>query len=776
MAALLPLLVFGGITISRLDAQRRETVETTLRQGVRSAMQAVDRQLAKYLAMMTALAAAPSLDRGDTAAFRLHAGRLLREDPQWLAIQLVDTATGAVVEDLRQGGSEGEAAALPIGGAIPVGPNRRIGGVRALPGFPEPVVTFWLPVTHGGAEVHYAVMAAIGAATFTQTLAQQPQAGEWVLGLLDQDHRIVGRTRAAEQFVGLPATATMIQEIEAAERESVAEKFFFSVNKEGERVYSAFSRSPTSHWTATVGIPAAAIEEPIRQMLMASLAGGLGTALLAIGLVTALMRSTARRQMAERQLEAEQRLSDIAMNFPGVIFRRALHSDGTMQYRYIGGQVGALIGKVPFDLSTPAGMERFGTLIHRDDIPRWRKALARSAKRLEPYRVEGRLLRSDGSVCWVRSAANIHREPDGTLIWDGVVLDITDVRAAESERALLAAIVASASDGIFSTDLEDRVVTWNAAAAQIYGLPAEQVIGKSTAFLLPEELSAERRDLIERIRQGDSVVEHETYRYRQDGSRIEVSLTISPIRQGDGKLVGFSTIVRDISERKRAETELRRSLSEREALLQEVHHRVKNNLQVIAAMVQLEIPQAASEEVRARMAAIARRVQAMGRVHEQLYTSRDLGRIDFGEYLDGLARGLAELHTGQPVTLETDIEPGGVSCDLDRAVPLGLIANELITNAFKHAFPDGQVGTVRVGLRRLPGGVMELWVEDDGVGGVAGPVAKEGAERRLAGMPGGMGMTLIRALVRQTRAELRFEPGGEAGNGTRAIVQLALSP
>ncbi|WP_207456719.1 PAS domain S-box protein [Azospirillum sp. SYSU D00513] len=766
VAALLPVVVFGGLIIARLDAQQRDTVEVTLRQSARTAMQAIDRQLAEHLALMTALSASPSLDRADTGAFRLHADRVLQREPQWLAVRLIDTSTREVLVELRSIVAQSRPA-WPVEanralGALADDTAHQIGGVRSLAAFPEPVVTIRVPVTYGESPRH-AVEASIKASAFSATLAHQPVDAEWTLAVLDRNRYIVGRSRAPEQFVNTQATPSLTSEIDRA-----AENFFFSLNKEGDRVFSAFSQSVFSGWTVAVGVPAVVVEAPIRRALLTSLGGGVGAGLLALAFIAALVRNTARRQAAERQLEAERRLGDIAANFPGSIFRRALLPDGTMEYRYLGGQIEAMVGQLPFDLNTPAGMERFSTLIHPEDIGLWRETVIRSAKMLESYRIEGRLVRTDGSICWVRSAANVHREPDGTVIWDGVVLDINDQKAAEAERAQLAAIVASATDAIFSTDLEDRIVTWNAAAAEIYGLAPEEVIGLSTGVLVPPALAEERRSLIERSRRGESVREHETVRFHKNGTRFDVALTISPIRQSDGTVTGFSTIVRDISERKRAEADLRRSLAERESLLQEVHHRVKNNLQVIAAMVQLEIPQTENPEVRDRMTAIAQRVQAMGRVHEQLYTTGNLASVEFGDYLRSLAEGLAALHAGHPVQLETDIEAGGLSCDLDLAVPLGLIANELITNAFKHAFPDGRAGIVRIGLRRAEDGRMEMRIEDNGVG--MGGRAPGGASGRK-----GMGTTLIRALVRQTRAELRYESEDGADRGTRAVVKLMLS-
>jgi two-component sensor histidine kinase/integral membrane sensor domain MASE1 len=221
----------------------------------------------------------------------------------------------------------------------------------------------------------------------------------------------------------------------------------------------------------------------------------------------------------------------------------------------------------------------------------------------------------------------------------------------------------------------------------------------------------------------------------------------------------------DVAARRRAESELRHRegelramLDEKEMLLAEVHHRVKNNLQLMVSLLHLEAQEAATDDGRERMEKVARRIEVLARIHEQLYTPADFARIDFGRHLEQLCGRLAELHRGAPaVTVAVAAE--GLRCGLEIAVPLGLIAHELVSNSLKHAFPAGRGGTVRVSFRRAASGPdVELVVADDGIG------APPGAR----GSGGGLGRHLVGALAGQIGARVRHEVAA----GTRVTVTV----
>jgi two-component sensor histidine kinase len=203
--------------------------------------------------------------------------------------------------------------------------------------------------------------------------------------------------------------------------------------------------------------------------------------------------------------------------------------------------------------------------------------------------------------------------------------------------------------------------------------------------------------------------------------------------------------ITDISERRQAQEQMARALREKTVLLDEIHHRVKNNLQVIASLLNLQADRARDEAARRVLAESQSRVRAMALIHQLLYERKDYSVVDLGEYLTRLANLLVSTHRAQAerVKLEIDVEP--VPVDLQQAVPCGLVVNELLTNCFKHAFPEGRSGTVGVTLKHGEGGVVRLAVSDDGVG-LPG-TAELGSSTSL-------GLQLVPLLAEQAGAEL----------------------
>ncbi len=189
--------------------------------------------------------------------------------------------------------------------------------------------------------------------------------------------------------------------------------------------------------------------------------------------------------------------------------------------------------------------------------------------------------------------------------------------------------------------------------------------------------------------------------------------------------------------------DLQKLVGEKEVLLREVHHRVKNNLQMMQSMVRLTA-QRAPRESRPQFANVARRIWAIGQLYNQLYTKEDVSSIDLGAYVDSVCRSPGLFGEEANVTLDCEVD--AIRADLDTAVPIGLITVELITNAYKHAFPEGRPGRIAVRLAGGAGGSVTLTVADDGIG------MPPDAESEST-----MGMKLVTALVAQVRGALSVE-------------------
>jgi two-component sensor histidine kinase len=203
----------------------------------------------------------------------------------------------------------------------------------------------------------------------------------------------------------------------------------------------------------------------------------------------------------------------------------------------------------------------------------------------------------------------------------------------------------------------------------------------------------------------------------------------------------------------RSEKAMRGSLREKEVLLKEIHHRVKNNLQVISSLLNLQaryLPDPAAREI---FRASQHRVQSIALVHEKLYQSADLSHVDFSDYTVALLDNLFETFDAGPRGISKLVDIGAIRLSVDIAIPCGLIVNELVTNALKHAFPGGREGTVRVILREGADGALDLTVGDDGVG------LPEGVDPRKTSS---LGLDLVFTFADQLDAQV--EVGRQGGS------------
>lgn len=299
---------------------------------------------------------------------------------------------------------------------------------------------------------------------------------------------------------------------------------------------------------------------------------------------------------------------------------------------------------------------------------------------------------------------------------------------------------------IFMLDRDGNVGTWNGAAARLTGYSDAEVVGKSFAVFHPEPLAStsltDARDRGELLEEG--------WRQRKDGSRFWADVSITPMRSADG-IDGYAIVMRDASERRQQDQVLRQSLRERDVLLQEVHHRVKNNLQVISSLISMQVRRLEKGPIRDAIGETQSRVLAIALIHEKLYQSKDYAEVPLRDYTKSLAQNVFHALGVSMTEVALTLEIEDVSLGMDRAIPCGLVINELITNALKHAFPGGK-GSLRVAMSR-EGNQLRLIVADDGVGL---PPAFDIRRARS------MGLQLVGTLAKQLRAELVVRSEGGA--------------
>lgn len=206
-------------------------------------------------------------------------------------------------------------------------------------------------------------------------------------------------------------------------------------------------------------------------------------------------------------------------------------------------------------------------------------------------------------------------------------------------------------------------------------------------LLLPEKID-EAKDLLKIIREGGEVSPYETRILDPMGNERHVKIFSKPINVNGEDLVIF--VIQDLTDIKKAQRELEKALEEKDLLLKEIHHRVKNNLMIISSLLSLQARYLKDKEALEIFKESENRARSMALIHERLYRSSNLKEIDMMDYLQTLARSIFTSYAPQGVELKFDIDK--IKMDIELAIPVGLIVNELITNSFKHAFPNGGGG------------------------------------------------------------------------------------
>jgi len=294
----------------------------------------------------------------------------------------------------------------------------------------------------------------------------------------------------------------------------------------------------------------------------------------------------------------------------------------------------------------------------------------------------------------------------------------------------------------------------NSQTERQFGYRREEMLDQSVELLVPERFRGPHPELRAEFFRAPEArpmgLGRELFGLRKDRTATPVEIGLNPIRTLEGNFVLASII--DITERKRAEQGMKDSLREKETLLKEVHHRVKNNLQIICSVLQLQTGYLKDPHTLHVFRESQNRVRSMALIHEKLYQTGNFAQLDFAEYVRGLVNMLLGTYRTPTCAVRLTPEIEAVSLNLDTAIPLGLILNEAISNSLEHAFPNRKEGNIWVRLRHLADGALELTVQYDGVG-----LAQEFDREHCSSL----GLHLILSLAEQLHGtvEIRRQPG-----------------
>ena len=330
-------------------------------------------------------------------------------------------------------------------------------------------------------------------------------------------------------------------------------------------------------------------------------------------------------------------------------------------------------------------------------------------------------------------------------------LEFIEAERAAAERELRQSeerfrmAVECLDEGLLITDLDDVVLYVNSRISELTGYSQEEMIGRPAyELILPPDQWPDLQQRNQQRGQGHAD-RYEIEAIRKDGSRFWIETNAMPYLDTSGEVIGTLGAITDVTERKVAGQQLQQSLADKEVLLKEIHHRVKNNLQVISSLLDLQAQHFPDERIRAAFTDSQNRIRSMALIHERLYRSTDLARIDMGEYIQDLALSLFSSYSDdvRDIALQTDI--AAIELDVDQAMPCGFIINELISNSLKYAFADGRKGVIAIEFSEEDEGQLELVVRDNGVG-----LPPDFDYRQSPSL----GLRLVHTLVQQLRGTL----------------------
>jgi PAS domain S-box-containing protein len=512
------------------------------------------------------------------------------------------------------------------------------------------------------------------------------------------------------------------------------------------------------------------------------------------GILNTAWETTASKVAELALRESELRFRTMANAFPQLAW--TARADGFIEwynqgwYNYTG--------------TSPNDMEGWGWQSVHDPLTlplvmeRWKVAIESG----EPFEMAFPLRGADGRFRTFLTRVRPLVDEQGCLVqWFGTNTDIEDLKRAEEAHTRLAAIVESSDDAILSKRLDGTILTWNAAAERLFGYRAEDIVGTSISQLVPPERIEEEAGIIARLRRGEACEHIETLRVAKDGRRIDVSVTISPLKDRDGTVVGASKIARDITERKRAQEELATAMkaAERATMVAEaansakdrfiavVSHELRTPLNPVLATCSmlLEDPRL-DADVCEQLEMICRNVQIETRLIDDLLdvTRIDLGKVELDRRpveLGAVVRGVTE--TCKPETIAKKLE---MTVDLPKApfwvdgdvARLQQVFWNVIKNAIKFTPPGG---LVEVRGTSEEDGYAHVQVVDRGIGispALMGQIfnAFEHADgsitRRFGGM--GLGLAITKALVELHGGTITARSDGD-GKGTTFDVRLPLA-
>ncbi|MPM37684.1 hypothetical protein SDC9_84303 [bioreactor metagenome] len=407
-----------------------------------------------------------------------------------------------------------------------------------------------------------------------------------------------------------------------------------------------------------------------------------------------------------------------------------------------------------------ASYDAFLNAIHPEDKDFVNKEFQKAIKSKKPYETEHRLLMPDGRIKYVIEKGFIDYNTKGNPIRSvGTVQDITERKMFELElqrnRMLLRSMIDSLPMWLAAVDPEGNYFIANQYYSKTFGIPLDQIENHNFREFFKPELYKKHKAILEKCVKSGKVAEVSDEVEFEKGQITHIYGAYTPLKDSDGKIFGVSAAVMDISkqknieeeiiklnqtleekvnqrtlllekanrelmieisERTRAEEFIKRQLAEKEVLLKEIHHRVKNNMQVIISILNLQLSTINDENISRILRDSQARIKTMALIHEKLYETKDFSNIDLLDYIKNLFEFLSSIYKSPSENIRYSISGDQVQVDIDSIIAVGLITNEIITNSYKYAFSDRKDGKIEIRLNRKDEKHLVYKIKDNGIG------------------------------------------------------------
>lgn len=407
--------------------------------------------------------------------------------------------------------------------------------------------------------------------------------------------------------------------------------------------------------------------------------------------------------------------------------------------------------------------ESFKSIIHTDDIDSFIEAIKKMLKSGKKLDFVYRAIDTKGNEYIIRSIGEATFDTNGLAVKiAGTSQDITEQEQAKQQLQLLTTAVEAADNGIVIVDRNGKIVWVNHAFTKLTGYSEKEAIGRN-----PRLLNSGKQDKKFYSNLWNTILSGHTWNgqiinRRKEGSLYVEEMSITPFTKTNGEITHFIAIKRDITEKRKYHIRLEESLREKEVLLAEVHHRVKNNLAMISGLLYLQLNNIKDKSAKKILSLSQSRIQSIALIHELLYRSSTLSTIHFNEFIERLVHYLGEIYQDVKCDICVNVQAADIVLNVNQAIPSALLINEIVINAYEHAFEGKKSGVINI-QSKLIDDKVHIEVSDNGIG-------LPRAYNEM--MTNTLGLKLIETLSKQLSAELTNE--NHPGNGTTFEVRYKL--